>query len=452
MQTSGECLSGKADTASKTVAGGAGNPNLPGEASTTRKATPSVPTMEDEGVLVTNSRSPVRANSLVGRSEERLAVVGGRRQSDSGCPPSTILPRPLAVLGCVTRRLGSPYGGVDGVSKMELQGQRTSYKRAGVESSFPGSTRIQGESKGTLSGIDVRQHHSSSLYKQARRPSFSAVTCDDSSTSPVGYREPGRHQGQVYSGKKKHSGRQVEPQGSDSGNGVVPTPTGSGQDAHVVGRTDHRPIRNQVQQKVGSVLFSSPGRRGSSRRCATTPLGQSGRVRISSILSNPSGSEQGNAVSEPKDDPGSPVMAESRVVSRPTGTPSRCAKRVTSMEQPSVSASRGEVPPVGEVPIASRVETVKYLLRERGFSQKAATQMAGNIRKSSATVYQGKWSAYCDWCRRGNVSPLGTTIQQLADFLIYLRTEKHMSVSAVKGYRAALASVLRMKGVDISSS
>lgn len=43
-------------------------------------------------------------------------------------------------------------------------------------------------------------------------------------------------------------------------------------------------------------------------------------------------------------------------------------------------------------------------------------------------------------------------VQQIADFSIYFRSERHLSVSAIKGYRPSLALVLNMRNVDISTS
>lgn len=64
----------------------------------------------------------------------------------------------------------------------------------------------------------------------------------------------------------------------------------------------------------------------------------------------------------------------------------------------------------------------------------------------------GKWAVYCDWrCRQG-FSPLGTSIQRIADFLMFLWTEKLLSFSAIKGYTTALGLVLCLKDVDLTSS
>ena len=40
----------------------------------------------------------------------------------------------------------------------------------------------------------------------------------------------------------------------------------------------------------------------------------------------------------------------------------------------------------------------------------------------------------------------------IVDFLVYLRCDKGLSVSAVKGYHAALNSVFALKGMDLADS
>ena len=53
---------------------------------------------------------------------------------------------------------------------------------------------------------------------------------------------------------------------------------------------------------------------------------------------------------------------------------------------------------------------------------------------------------------QGEIDRHKVSIPIVADFLLHLVTEKNLSVSAVKGYRSALAPVLRLHGVDISTS
>ena len=50
------------------------------------------------------------------------------------------------------------------------------------------------------------------------------------------------------------------------------------------------------------------------------------------------------------------------------------------------------------------------------------------------------------------MSPVTATIQQITDFLVYLRREKLLSLSAVKGYCSALNSVFSLRGMDLAAS
>ena len=47
---------------------------------------------------------------------------------------------------------------------------------------------------------------------------------------------------------------------------------------------------------------------------------------------------------------------------------------------------------------------------------------------------------FCGWCRGRGIAPVNATIPMIVDFLVHLRPDKGLSVSAVKGYRSALNS------------
>ena len=59
---------------------------------------------------------------------------------------------------------------------------------------------------------------------------------------------------------------------------------------------------------------------------------------------------------------------------------------------------------------------------------------------------------FCGWCHGRGVAPVNATVPMIVDFLAYLRRDKGLSVSAVKGYRAALNSVFALKGMDLADS
>ena len=94
-------------------------------------------------------------------------------------------------------------------------------------------------------------------------------------------------------------------------------------------------------------------------------------------------------------------------------------------------------------PEPSRVATLKRLLRKSGFSRGAALEMSSCVRESTTRLYQSQWLSFCGWCRGRGVSPVDATISLIVDFLIHLRRDK--------SYRAAINSVLPLKGLDFAN-
>ena len=78
--------------------------------------------------------------------------------------------------------------------------------------------------------------------------------------------------------------------------------------------------------------------------------------------------------------------------------------------------------------------------------------MSGCLRDSSSRLYQSQWQIFCGWCRGRGVAPVNATVPVVVDFLIHLRHDKGLSVSAVKVYSSALNSVLALKGRGLASS
>ena len=95
---------------------------------------------------------------------------------------------------------------------------------------------------------------------------------------------------------------------------------------------------------------------------------------------------------------------------------------------------------------------LKRHYRKSGFSGRAARVLSGVLRESSSRLYQSRWKIFCGWCRGRGVAPVNATVPVVVDFLIHLRQDKGLSVSAVKGYCSALKSVLALKGRDLAAS
>ena len=51
-----------------------------------------------------------------------------------------------------------------------------------------------------------------------------------------------------------------------------------------------------------------------------------------------------------------------------------------------------------------------------------------------------------------NLSPFKATVQQIAEFFLYLHRELKMSIPAVKGHCAVLTHVFSLAGVDLAAN
>ena len=81
----------------------------------------------------------------------------------------------------------------------------------------------------------------------------------------------------------------------------------------------------------------------------------------------------------------------------------------------------------------SCVATVQRFARHLGLSRRVATRR----------LYQHRWECHWSWCSSRGHSVSYPFIPKIADFLMFLRTEKHLSVAAIKGYHSTLVSVFK---------
>ena len=79
------------------------------------------------------------------------------------------------------------------------------------------------------------------------------------------------------------------------------------------------------------------------------------------------------------------------------------------------------------------------------FSQNVADFVSRSRRISTQKVYDAKWSIFTNWCRTKKVNLILAPITAIADFLIFLFSEKKYQISTIKGYRAMISNTLKNK-------
>ena len=147
---------------------------------------------------------------------------------------------------------------------------------------------------------------------------------------------------------------------------------------------------------------------------------------------------------------GHPSLAGEGVVHRPfTSTDPNIFG--ASVVGPVVAAAPlQQVPPRRPRAEPSHVATHQRLLRKSGFWRGSAVEMPGCVRTSTSRLYQAKWMLFYGWCRGRGVAPVNATVPMIVDFLVHMCCDKGLSISAVKGYCAALNSVFVLKGMDLA--
>ena len=219
-----------------------------------------------------------------------------------------------------------------------------------------------------------------------------------------------------------------------------------------MGQSVIRPVCDLPQREAAPVLLASPGSPGRLRGCVSPSLGRPGSVRAPSLCSGRSGDRPRPAVVTCRDDSGRASLAREGVVRRLAASTDSTTPGSSLLGQAASATPLQSVPSRRPLAEASRVETLKRHYRKSGFLGRAARVLSGVLRESSSRLYQSRWKIFCGWCCGRGVAPVNATVPVVVDFLIHLRQDKGLSVSAVKGYCSALNSVLALKGQDLAMS
>ena len=110
-------------------------------------------------------------------------------------------------------------------------------------------------------------------------------------------------------------------------------------------------------------------------------------------------------------------------------------------------ASTQESHPPQSSCLAPRIVTIQ----EHGFSNEVAARIEAPKRRSTRTVYKSKWSIFTKWCQSNEVDFRSPSVNQIAEFLLYLFKERNLQPSTIEGYRTAIADMVGNDKLNIST-
>ena len=299
---------------------------------------------------------------------------------------------------------------------------------------------------------DVRQLDGHGVRQQARGHGFPGPMLVGQPPSEMDgeFRRPSRCE--VSSRTRQCPGGSPQPSRASCRDRVVSSSSGGEVTASRLGQSVDRPLCDMPQRETAPVLLARPGSPGRLRGCVSSSLGRPGPVRVPSLSSDRSGGCPCPRVIAPRDDSGRTLLAREGVVRRPVASTDPTTSRPALVGQTASAAALQSLPPRRPLAEPSLVATLKRHFRKSGFSGRAAGVLSECLRSSTSRLYQSRWQIFCGWCRGRGVAPVNATVPVVVDFLIHLRHDKGLSVSAVKGYSSALNSVLALKGRDLASS
>jgi hypothetical protein len=133
------------------------------------------------------------------------------------------------------------------------------------------------------------------------------------------------------------------------------------------------------------------------------------------------------------------LLAQPSMVSNSTRVVDRPPQEAPRVGPPPLAPYRESLQQLPFFLQASRLEISGCILRAKEFSEDAISCLTLARGRETIDSYQSKWYVYQTWCGKERVHPVFPTFPKLADFLNYLFKERELSVSAIKGYKSALA-------------
>ena len=328
--------------------------------------------------------------------------------------------------------LGSPFRHFPGERRMVGEGGYSPCQSTGNASGTQCVGSIQDTIVRPNGSIDVRQRDRCVIHSEARwdihRTNVSASKGSAPSSTGCEYLPSG----QAHSGRTEcTSGPSLQNEQSGP-HGVDITPIRRGCTQHHLGHTQCGSVCDSTQQQIRCVCFphgrppSGRGRRHVDLMerdvCICIPPVRDVRASNREIT-------QGSSL---RNDPDRPEMAQSVLVRQTDRAAGRLSFGPAPQERSLDTAPQPPETSVATSSAPTRLETVQRSLQAKGFSRAVAEQISRGRRQSSRAVYDSKWRIFSVWCGERSVDPLKVSVQQLAEFLLYLFHEKGLNPRTIK--------------------
>ena len=234
-------------------------------------------------------------------------------------------------------------------------------------------------------------------------------------------------------------------------NRVVPLSTGVQSVVLQVGPSSSGLVCDQIQSQTTQFCVTGSGSESLGGGRSEPFLGTAERLCIpSSIPASPGSFEtKGSGLSQ--DDSDCHRLAKHALVLGPGGPVGTDPVQPSSNKGPSNSAFQRASSQEPSEFQSSCLAPRSSAIRKHGFSEEVAARIEAPQRVSTRTVYKSKWAVFVKWCNSNKVDFRSPSVNQIADFLLYLFKERNLQPSTIDGYRTAIADMVGNDTLNISS-
>ena len=345
--------------------------------------------------------------------------------------------------GCLSSGLGSSLCSHDCSRLLVDSAVQTAYQCSGAQGCAPGSQDLCPSvipSSKDYSG-SLRQHNCLCLHKQTRGHSLLGHVCPDLAPVCLLSQEQGCSYSKTRSRGHESCSRPTLQVSTDPSYRVV----SQSQDLQVAVTnrlpTSNRSLCNKIQSQASPVCLSSARSQGSGSRCPGDELVRTSSLLLPSYSSLSTCGQEVNQLSELQDASCCSSLGNQRVAAGSIGIVNKKANRSSSKRKSlKATSSRGVSSKSKESKPSCLLAEVS--LEKKGFSQEVTNRILSPIRKSSKSVYEAKWNGFCTWCEEHGFSAMHPTVPIIAEFFLFLFSEKKLLPQTIEGYRSALSMKL----------
>ena len=337
---------------------------------------------------------------------------------------------------CLHPGLGRILSGDEGRRPLAKNGESSTHKHVGVESSISGSTDIRNDEDQHSCATTAGQQNSYSLYQSEGRNTLK--TSLGHSVQPLELVPKKGHNGtsRAHCGSGEYSSRfRIQSVSRPLRLDALETSLPQGQSE--VGCDGRRPICSTTQPPDKEILQLSSGSRSYSCGCLFTGLESTSPICIPTVSARGKNSPEDPTRTSREGSINSSDMAKTAVVPIVVGNDYRPANLSPTVQQLATkpigdnSSTTG-----GESTTLSRMASVRTSLQKQGICQEAAEIIFSSGRKSTEKSNTSAWNKCSGWCEERGKNSFSASIAEILTHK-FNSGKQH---STINSYRSAISN------------